>query len=198
MNNDTRVFTERTFFVLKIMTAICAAIFVIAALYVAVGGMPLFTFENELGEGGVLLAIIFGVGLFTILVTFLALSVTPQRTVVCGAEKCEITVTNFWKSRHEYDSFRWDEVTDTNLVEAETPTGTDGGVISTYFFVIQVGEQEKWLLNVKSSSGKVISEMIRLINESTPQLNYVWEKTADFGSRQVIAQVQKYSKVARA
>ena len=198
MITNTRTFSERTFFVLKVMAAICAAIFGFYALYVVVNGLPLFTPENDLSLEGVLLAVILGVGLFTLLVTFLALSVTPKRKVVCNPEGCEILVTNFWNTSPDFDSFRWNEVTDTNLIEAETKAGVDGGIITTYFFEIEVGERKKWLLNHKMSSKKTISELIELINEATPQLKYVWEKTADFGDRQVIVEVQKYSKVARA
>ena len=197
MITNTRTFSERTFFVLKVMTAICAAIFGFYALYVLVNGLPLFTPANDLSMEGVLLAIILGGGIFTILVTFLSLSFTPKKKVVCNAEGCEILVTTFWNSSPDSDSFRWNEVTDTNLIEAEVAK-LDGGIVTTYFFEIEVGEQKKWLLNHKMTSKKTISELIELINEATPQLKYVWEKTADFGDRQVIVEVRKYSKVARA
>lgn len=197
MNTNTRTFSESTFFVLKVMAVICAAIFGFFTLYVVAGGLPLFTTANELSKEGVLLAIILGVGLFTVLVTFLALSVTPKKKVVCNAEGCQILVSNFWNASRDFDSFRWNEVTDTNVIEAEVAK-LDGGIITTYFFEIEVGEQKKRLLNHKMSAKKTISELIALINEATPQLKYVWEKTADFGDRQVIVEVQKYSKVARA
>lgn len=197
MITGTHTFSERTFFVLKVMAAICAAIFGLYALYVIVNGLPLFTPANDLSVEGVLLAIILGGGIFTILVTFLSLSFTPKKQVACNEVGCIIQVGNFWNASRESDSFRWDEITDTNIVEAEVAK-LDGGIITTYFFEIALGEQKKWLLNHKMSSKQTIGELIQLINDATPQLKYVWEKTADFGERQVIVDVQNYSKVARA
>jgi hypothetical protein len=198
MITNTHTFSENTFFILKVMAVICAAIFGFYALYIVINGLPLFTPEYNLSAEGFPLAVILGVGLFSVLVTFLALSVTPKRIITCNAEGCEILMTDFWNASRGFDSFRWNEVTDTNLIEAETDAGIgDGGIVTAYFFVIEVGEQKKWLLNHKRSSKKTISELIELINEATPQLKYVWEKTADFSDRQLIVEVQKYSKVVR-
>jgi hypothetical protein len=186
MNIETKVFKESASRSLKIVSLVFLGIILLLAIPIAIDGFKDLVF----------LLLIAGIFLFVLLITFLVTGFAGLKKLECNSIGCEISYSNFWKRYLHSDSFEWASVTDTNIEEICEEVGK-GGIVCNYFFEVTLNDQQKRIWNLTMSSKKTTSELFDYINKATPHLKYIWEKTADFGKRQVIVQVDDYCKVAR-
>jgi hypothetical protein len=192
VNNDmkTITFTENPFsYVIKVVFFGSIG-FIILAFVLSIFRLPLDDSGNETTEKFLLM--ILGVEILIFLMLFLIRSFIERKTITCDSKSCDIYTTNFWDTFHTSESFLWSEVTDTNLSEERVDKYG-----STVFIEVEVEGKIKRLLSEYLSSRQTFSELIEFVNTATPHLNYVWEKTSDFGDRQVVLEVRKFSKVVR-
>ncbi len=187
---ETKTFSEQPLRY-AIKTAVFGAVlFTIIAVVLNVFPLPVDDDGNDQTE--LFLIMVLGSEVIVILILFLVRSLMKKTTVTCDSESCDVYTTNFWNTYHKSESLVWSEVTDTNLNEERVDKGA-----ATVFIDIEVRERTYRLLSQYLSSVNAFSGLIDYVNQATPHLNYVWEKTSDFGNRQVIVEVRNFSKVAR-
>lgn len=122
-----------------------------------------------------------GIGLS---VLFLFISLFSKRTIDCDSVGCMVEKIDFWGLREDKDSFRWSEVTETTFT---TLTTTDYLML----FEVEANGQTHQLL---TESSKDFDNIIKLANEATPHLPYIWV----YGNRiDAIEKIDRYYKVPR-
>jgi hypothetical protein len=193
MNNLTEVqtFSEDPFIKLKWILFIVSFFLIFATFIISQYGMPNSgKFDNWSAEGFLLM--LFCCNVIAVGIAFLAMSFTKKRTVTCDLKECEVYTTNFWNNDFQNQGFKWAAVTDTNLIKEFIGKGGRTAVIE-----INADHQSIRLFSQNLSKGKDFEALLDLINNSTPQLQYVWEKAPDFGDRQIIVEVLNFTKVSR-
>lgn len=189
--SDSQIFVENPFRSLKIIAPVFVLFLLLVVVIFGFYGVTPKGRSQGISSEGFIFMIFFAVTV-VLAVTILAMSFTRKKIVTCDTNGCQVQTTNYWESYHESDSFRWSEVTDTNLVEEFFGKGQFAVVIE-----VKAGHQPKRLLSNKLSAKEDFNELLKLINQQTLHLPHVWKEASDFGSRQVINIVQKYCKVAR-
>ncbi len=193
MNNliETRTFVEDQFKRFKYAAIGLGSFFIFVVILVSIYGKPMNNkYENWSAEG--FLFMILCCILIVLLITFITMSFTHKRTVTCDLKECDIYATNFWNSYSQSDNFQWSEVSDTNPIEEYYGKGA-----YNIFIEVDANNKKYRLLTLNLTSKRDFDELLHLIDQSTPQLQYVITNNPDIGNRQIIVEVQKYKKVAR-
>lgn len=191
----TEIFRESPFKALKILGMIFGGIFLLFSVMFISDEMPRMTTAglNNSAFALLILTAIFG---GCLLLTFLILSFQCRKTIKCDFNGFEVLETNYWQTGGISDGFKWNEVTDTHIVEKLHEVG-EGGVVSVYTFVAETDRRQVDLMDFKTSTKRNTEGLINYVNESTPHSEYFWVKDENVGNRLAIDSVYGYSKVSR-
>ncbi len=187
---DAVTFAENPLGLVRKVALIGVLGFIVLVVALAIFRLPLDNNGNEITEKFVI--VILGIMIAIVLLLFFIRSFAKKRTVTCDSRSCDIDTTNFWNTFHESESFVWSDVTDTSLTEEYVDKSA-----RSIFVDVESGGRMRRLLSSHQASRDTFHELIKFVNDATPHLNYVWEKTKDFGDRQVVVEVHGFSKVAR-
>lgn len=191
----TKIYKESPFKALKIMGIIFGPIFLLFAAVIISDEMPGMN-GGELNSSAFILLSMAGIFGGFFLLTFLILSFQHRKTIKCDFNGFEVLETNYWQTGGISDQFKWNEVTDTNIVENLHDVG-EGGVVSVYTFVAETDRRQVNLLDLKTSTKSNIEGLINYVNEATPHSRYFWVKDKNVGNRQAIESVYGFTKVVR-
>ncbi len=192
---ETKIFRESPFKALKILGLILGGIFLLFAFMLISDEMPGMTAAG-LNNSAYFLVIITGVFAGVMLLTFLILSFQRRKIVKCDSDGCEIFKVNYWQSGGTSQYFKWNDLTDANIVEKLHNVRVEGAV-SIYTFVAETGDGQFDLLDFKTSTKRNIEGLINYVNRATPHSKYIWIKDENIENRPAINSVYGFSKVAR-
>lgn len=191
----TEIFKESPFKALKILGVILGGIFLLLAVMLISDEMPRVTADG-LNTSAFAMLLMMGIFGGCLLLTFLILSFQRRKTIKCDFNGFEISETNFWQSGGYAEQFKWNDVTDTNIIERVHDLGTEGAV-SVYTFIAETDQKQIDLLDLKTSTKKNIEGLLDYFNKAVPHSEYFWLKNKNVGNQQAIVSVYGFSKVSR-
>ncbi len=191
----TKTFRESPFKALKILGIILGVIFLFFAFVAFSDDMPRMTADG-LNKQAFLLVILTTIFGGVMLLTFLILSFQTRKIIKCDFEGCKVLQANFWQTNGFSDHFKWNNVTDTNIVEKLINLRGEGAV-SIYSLVAETNKGQIDLLDLKTSTQSNIEGLIDYVNKATPHSKYVWIKDKNSENPTAIDSVYGFSKVAR-
>ncbi|MEP6923897.1 MAG: hypothetical protein ABI954_05510 [Pyrinomonadaceae bacterium] len=191
-----KTFVENPLDILKILIPTLLLVLVVIAVITVLITDEQTVMRNRTGsvQMGVagFIFMLFGAAAVVSGILFLVLSLMKKRTVVCDPEGCQIDGVNFWENKAKTENFLWTEIKDTNLTL--DPMGEAGEQLT--FRITANGVQTR-VLPLMIFNRRDFDDLIETFNQSTAHLPHEWVKSKDRGNRQIIEEVQKYSKVAR-
>lgn len=191
----TEIFRESPFKALKILGVILGGIFLLFSVMFISDEMPRMNAAG-LNSSAYILLLMTGIFGGFLLLTFLILSFQYRKTIKCDFNGFEVLEINYWQMVRSSDQFKWNDVTDTHIIEKLHEVG-EGGVMSVYTFVAETQKRQINLLDLKTSSKSNIEGLLDYFNKATPHSKYFWLKNKNIGNQQVINSVYGFSKVSR-
>lgn len=191
MISEEKTFVENPFDALKILIPVQIGIVVFVAIIVSFVGAPRGKNSMGLSAGGFIFMIFaINVGLFLLIA--LALSLMKRRTIVCNVEGCAINGIDAWGNAGATESFRWRDVTDTNLNLVHV--GKGGKQLN---LEVSIGGKNLRLLSCALYNRQEFDELMEAVNQSTPHLPYELKGKKSAGNQRIVEETANYCKVAR-
>lgn len=164
---------------------------IVAAVIVMANGSPPSRRGMKMSPGGFLLMLLFCNGVVFAIV-FAVLTFIKKRTIVCDPEGCSISGIDYWGTKAPDESFRWNELTDTNLVS--TYVGKGGHQLSVE---VNVHEKRYRLMSRQWLKAMDFDDMLDVINTSATHLGHELIKAPAPPDAHVMDEVLGYCKVKR-
>ncbi len=146
-----------------------------------------FVFTLDLSEALPSNPIVFGIGLS---VFFLLIGFFSKKIISWDSFGCTIEKIDFWGLRVDTDYFRWNEVTETTFASFTTTE-------TLMFFEVKANDQTHQLL---TETAKEFNNIIKLVNEATPHLPYIWvtkNRLVAIEKLEAIEKIEYFYKVPR-
>lgn len=190
-NFEAVIFTENPFDLFRIAVPILIFLLLtFSVAFVFIGSTP--DKDGKVISFDEYFLVVIAVHAFLLLLFFIVCGFKRKTIVTCDSETCDIYSSNFWNTFFETHNFRWNDAADTNINEE----AVDGGLRGV-FLDIKVNSKQIRLMMHNPVHQKPFVELLTYVNQATPHLNYVLEKTSESGNRQVIYEVRKFCKLAR-